>query len=61
MVGDYAAALQEARDALNARQQALTSGDLAAFATQDARLTAAVQRLLELEGSSSGSTQNQGG
>ena len=59
--GDYAAALQEARDALNARQQALTSGDLAAFATQDARLTAAVQRLLELEAPSTGSTDNQGG
>ncbi len=47
--GDYAAALQEAGDALTARQAALTSGDLAAFATQDARLTAAVQRLLALE------------
>jgi uncharacterized membrane protein (UPF0182 family) len=59
--GDYAAALQEARDALTARQQALSSGDLSAFATQDARLTAAVQRLLELQAPSSGSTENQGG
>ncbi len=54
--GDYAAALQEARDALNARQAALTSGDLAAFATQDARLTAAVQRLLDLETNGQGGT-----
>ncbi len=54
--GDYAAALQEARDALTARQAALTSGDLAGFATQDARLTAAVQRLLDLESQGQGGT-----
>ena len=53
--GDYAAALAEAQAALTARQAALTSGDLAGFATQDARLTAAVQRLIELQ------DQGQGG
>ena len=52
--GDYAAALQEAGDALTARQAALTSGDLTAFAAQDARLTAAVQRLLALEADGQG-------
>ena len=53
--GDYAAALKDAQSALNDRQTALTSGDLTAFAAADARLTAAVQRLLQLE------QQGQGG
>ncbi|WP_278101957.1 UPF0182 family protein [Microbacterium proteolyticum] len=54
--GDYAAALAEAQAALQAKQEALTSGDLAAFATQDARLNAAVQRLIELENQAQGGT-----
>jgi uncharacterized membrane protein (UPF0182 family) len=56
--GDYAAALAEAQSALAAKQAALTAGNLAEFATQDARLNAAVQRLLDLEaqGAGGGST-----
>jgi uncharacterized membrane protein (UPF0182 family) len=45
---DYATALEEARQAMLDRDEALKSGDLAAFAEADERLTAAVERLLEL-------------
>jgi uncharacterized membrane protein (UPF0182 family) len=45
---DYEATLEEARVALADRQAALQAGDFAAFGEADARLTAAVQRLLEL-------------
>ncbi|MGP3536132.1 UPF0182 family membrane protein [Microbacterium sp. RD1] len=48
-VGEYEAALQEARQALLDRQAALQAGDFAAFGEADARLTAAVERLLALE------------
>ena len=54
--GDYAAALAEAQAALQAKQAALTAGNLAEFATQDARLNAAVQRLIELEDQAQGGT-----
>jgi uncharacterized protein len=47
--GDYQAALEEARQALLARDEALRSGDLTAFGEADDRLAAAVERLLELE------------
>ncbi|WP_396643792.1 UPF0182 family protein [Microbacterium sp.] len=57
--GDYAAALAEAQAALTARQAALTAGDLAEFATQDARLTAAVQRLIDLQAEGQGSTSTE--
>ncbi|RZI91982.1 MAG: UPF0182 family protein, partial [Microbacterium sp.] len=43
-------ALAEARDAMLERDAALKAGDLAKFAEADARLTAAVERLLELSG-----------
>ena len=58
--GDYAAALAEAQAALTARQAALTAGDLAEFATQDERLTAAVQRLIELQGQTEGAAPTDG-
>ncbi|WP_298036792.1 UPF0182 family membrane protein [uncultured Microbacterium sp.] len=44
-----AAALAEAQAALTERQAALTSGDLAAFADADAKLTAAIEKLIALE------------
>ncbi len=56
--GDYAAALAEAQEALAAKQAALTAGNLAEFATQDARLNAAVQRLIELEGQAQDSAES---
>jgi uncharacterized membrane protein (UPF0182 family) len=46
---EYQAALEEARQALTDRQAALQNGDFAAFGEADARLTAAVERLLALE------------
>ncbi|KAA9154258.1 UPF0182 family protein [Microbacterium lushaniae] len=48
-VDEYQAALEEARTALTERQAALQAGDFAAFGEADARLTAAVERLLALE------------
>jgi uncharacterized membrane protein (UPF0182 family) len=45
---DYQAALEEAQQAMIDRDAALREGDLAAFAEADDRLTAAVERLLEL-------------
>jgi uncharacterized membrane protein (UPF0182 family) len=47
-------ALTDARNALTARETALKAGDLAEFAVQDQKLTAAVQKLLDLEGQSAG-------
>jgi uncharacterized membrane protein (UPF0182 family) len=44
------AALQDARKAMFDRDAALKAGDLTAFAEADARLTAAVEKLLELSG-----------
>ncbi len=44
------AALNDARDAMVARDAALKAGDLAAFAAADAKLTAAVELLLSLSG-----------
>ncbi|MET0296511.1 MAG: UPF0182 family protein [Microbacterium sp.] len=46
--GDYAAALEDARQAMLDRDAALKSGDLTAFAEADERLTAAVERLIAL-------------
>lgn len=46
---EYQAALEEARTALSDRQAALQAGDFAAFGEADARLTAAIERLLALE------------
>lgn len=48
VTGDYQAALDEARQAMLDRQSALQAGDLTAFAAADARLTAAVEKLLAL-------------
>lgn len=48
--GSYEAALQDAREAMMAREEALRAGDLTAFAEADERLTAAVEQLLELSG-----------
>ncbi|AZS37191.1 hypothetical protein CVS47_01823 [Microbacterium lemovicicum] len=45
---EYQAALQEAQSAVQAKQAALQANDLAAFGEADARLTAAVQKLIEL-------------
>jgi uncharacterized protein len=45
---EYQAALEAAGQALTDRQTALQSGDLAAFAAADARLTAALEQLIEL-------------
>jgi uncharacterized membrane protein (UPF0182 family) len=45
---EYAAALEEARDAMIQRQEAMSSGDWAAYGAADSRLTAAVERLIEL-------------
>jgi uncharacterized membrane protein (UPF0182 family) len=42
-------ALSDAKDALNAREAALKSGDLSEFAAQDKKLTAAIEKLLTLE------------
>ncbi|MGN8024848.1 UPF0182 family membrane protein [Microbacterium sp. 22242] len=56
--GDTAAiqaALQDAKAAMLARDTALKAGDLSEFAVQDKKLTDAVNRLIQLEGSS-GST-----
>lgn len=44
-----AKALSDAKDALAAREAALKSGDLSEFATQDKKLTAAIEKLLALE------------
>ncbi|RLK49110.1 UPF0182 family protein [Microbacterium telephonicum] len=46
----FQAALQEAQQAMAARDAALKSGDLTAFATADEALTAAVEKLLALQG-----------
>ena len=43
------AALDDARDAMTARDAALKAGDLEAFAAEDKKLTEAVQKLLDLE------------
>ncbi|MFG6502551.1 UPF0182 family protein [Microbacterium sp. P05] len=45
---DYEAALQDAQEAITARQAALQAGDLAAFAAADEQLQDAVERLIEL-------------
>ncbi|MCC2034183.1 UPF0182 family membrane protein [Microbacterium allomyrinae] len=45
---EYQAALQDAQQAMLDRDTALKSGDLTAFAEADERLTAAVERLIEL-------------
>jgi uncharacterized membrane protein (UPF0182 family) len=45
-----AQALTDAKDALTARDAALKAGDLSEFAVQDKKLTAAVEKLLALEG-----------
>jgi uncharacterized membrane protein (UPF0182 family) len=47
-VDEYQAALEEAQAAMLARDAALQAGDLSAFAEADERLTAAVDRLIEL-------------
>ena len=44
----YQAALQEAQEAMLERQTALEAGDWAAYGEADARLTAAVEQLIEL-------------
>ncbi|WP_193598455.1 UPF0182 family protein [Microbacterium sp. YJN-G] len=44
-----AQALEDAREALAAREAALKAGDLEEFAVQDKKLTAAIEKLLELE------------
>jgi uncharacterized membrane protein (UPF0182 family) len=46
----YQAALQDAQKAMIDRQTALAAGDWAAYGEADARLTAAVQKLIELGG-----------
>lgn len=46
---DYEAALEQAREAMLDRDAALRAGDLTAFAEADARLTEAVEILLELQ------------
>lgn len=46
----FQAALKEAQQAMTDRDTALKSGDLTKFAEADARLTAAVQKLLSLSG-----------
>jgi uncharacterized membrane protein (UPF0182 family) len=46
----YQAALQEAQQAMLDRQAALEAGDWAAYGEADARLTAAVEQLIELGG-----------
>ncbi|MGN8553657.1 UNVERIFIED_CONTAM: UPF0182 family protein [Microbacterium sp. SLM126] len=45
---EYQAALQEAQEAMIARDAALKAGDLTAFAEADDALTAAVEKLIEL-------------
>ncbi len=45
---DYQAALDEARAAMLERDEAMQAGDWAAYGEADARLTAAIDRLLEL-------------
>lgn len=47
---EYQAALAEAQQAMTARDAALKAGDLTAFAAADERLTAAVQKLIQLAG-----------
>lgn len=47
-------ALADAKDALAAREAALKAGDLSEFAVQDKKLTAAIEKLLELEGQTAG-------
>ncbi|SJN30260.1 INTEGRAL MEMBRANE PROTEIN (Rhomboid family) [Microbacterium esteraromaticum] len=46
---EMAQALQDAKEALTAREAALKSGDLEKFAAQDKKLTAAIEKLLALE------------
>ncbi|MFD5224978.1 UPF0182 family protein [Microbacterium sp. NPDC058342] len=46
-------ALADAKDALTARETALKAGDLEEFAVQDKKLTAAIEKLLALEGQES--------
>ncbi|MFF7292005.1 UPF0182 family protein [Microbacterium sp. NPDC008134] len=50
--GEEATALADARQALLDRDTALKAGDLEAFGEADKRLTAAVQKLLDMEGES---------
>jgi uncharacterized membrane protein (UPF0182 family) len=45
---EYQAALEDAQQAMLDRDEALQAGDLAAFAEADERLTAAVEKLIEL-------------
>ncbi|MGO2471398.1 MAG: UPF0182 family protein, partial [Microbacterium gubbeenense] len=47
--GTYEDALAEAKTALDAKQAALSSGDMVAYAEADADLTQALEKLLELE------------
>ena len=47
---DYAATLEEARQAISDKQAALQKGDLEAYGAADKRLTAAVERLIQLGG-----------
>ena len=47
---EYQAALQDAQQAMIDRETALQAGDLTAFAEADERLTAAVERLIQLGG-----------
>ena len=46
----FQAALQEAQQAMLDRQAALTAGDWTKYGEADARLTAAVEKLLQLSG-----------
>jgi uncharacterized membrane protein (UPF0182 family) len=45
---EYQAALEDAQEAMIERDAALQAGDLTAFAEADERLTAAVEKLIEL-------------
>ena len=45
---EYQAALQDAQEAMLERDAALQAGDLTAFAEADEKLTAAVEKLIEL-------------
>ncbi|GLJ79335.1 hypothetical protein GCM10017586_10170 [Microbacterium imperiale] len=47
---DYQAALNQARDALAERNTAMQNADWAAYGEADAKLTEAINRLLELDG-----------
>lgn len=50
------AALQDAKAAMQARDAALKSGDLTKFAAEDKKLTDAVNKLIELDAQSTGTT-----